>query len=624
MKGSITRAASLATFAAVAFAAPGLATMSGDRYELQARFSIQNTFHHDSIEKINWVQERNELRFDFKYNLLAYGDSWPVLSAAKFNLLYRARYDAIFDIRDSYGKRGYRRDDMRFPEGKYPREVFVDLEFSGALNGLGARIGRQQVVWGEADVFRSIDVVNPLRLDQNGLVGDDFSDFREPLWIAKFFYDIGDLGPISNAGFEWLYSPNGRPITHRAVIGEAFRIGVDQNNPLDGFRRPNQSPFDRVRYPWELQRVGHQYADAGDEADLGPLLGKSDFVYLTSRNVPTSEFDIDASMFGARFLGTTFAGINFTLNYLFKRAELPGTALQGDALFDPTLLPDTGLPNARLNLLAQAVGAAANVADLNGNGYPDGNEDLLRRCIYEKEALFILDDLHGSGNAQTGCQPIAFYYPWTHIVGATLTYNDYDYTGAVFRVEESYSTKEPRNAVPPLNGPRAGDFPRARDFATNSIRQTDVWRSMVGFDYLRSFGLVAARNWPQPFRSLFGQDQWLISGQFFNEYYANVSSQIGLTDSPTDRQSHWNPVFTTLLTGFFVNNRLRPWMSFAYEVNHEMPILWLQAEYNIGTRWSVRAGEILYLGSKNSESPLLLHRYADRDNLFIRITYFLI
>jgi hypothetical protein len=59
-------------------------------------------------------------------------------------------------------------------------------------------------------------------------------------------------------------------------------------------------------------------------------------------------------------------------------------------------------------------------------------------------------------------------------------------------------------------------------------------------------------------------------------------------------------------------------------VNHEMPIVWLQAEYNIGARWSVRAGEILYLGSKNSESPLLLHRYADRDNLFIRITYFLI
>ena len=615
----------LGVLTCLAFATPSLATMSGDRYELQARYTMQNTFHHDSIEDIDWVQQRNELRFDFKYNLLAYGSTIPVLSAAKFNMLYRARYDSIFDIRDSYGDRGYRRDDMRFPEGKIPRELFLDLEFSGALNGLGARLGRQQVVWGEADVFRSIDVVNPLRLDQNGLIGDDFADYREPLWIAKFLYDIGTLGPISNAGIEWLYSPNSRPITHRAVIGEAFRIGVDQNNILDGFKRWNSSPFDRVRYPWELQRVGHRYADAGDEADLGPLLGKSDFVYLTSRNVPTSEFDLDGSMFGARFLGTTFAGINFTVNYLFKRAELPGSALQGDALFDPTILPDTGLPNARLDLLTQAAVAAAipdDPADPDSIG--EGNEDLIRRCIYEKEPLFVFEDLHGSGNLQTGCQPIAFYYPWTHIIGATITYNDYEYTGAVFRIEESYSTKEPRNGVPPLNGPRAGDFPRARDFNTNSIRQTDVWRSMIGFDYLRSIGLVAARNWPQPFRSLFGQDQWLVSGQFFNEYYANVSSQIGLSDSPTDRQMHWNPVFTTLLTGFFVNNRLRPWVSFAYEVNFNNPILWLQAEYNIGARWSVRVGEILYMGSKNAESPLLLHRYADRDNFFIRITYFLI
>lgn len=30
------------------------------------------------------------------------------------------------------------------------------------------------------------------------------------------------------------------------------------------------------------------------------------------------------------------------------------------------------------------------------------------------------------------------------------------------------------------------------------------------------------------------------------------------------------------------------------------------------------------MGSKNAESPLKLHRFADRDNLFIRITYFLI
>ena len=600
------------------------ATMRGDRYELSARMSVHNAFHHDSTEEIHWVQERNELRFDLKYLLIPYGENFGPFESIKFNLLYRARYDAIFDIKEKYGDLGYRRDDFRFPEGKVPRELFLDFNFTEPLRSFSMRIGKQQVVWGEADVFRSIDVVNPLRLDQNGVIGEDFSDYREPLWIAKFFWDIGSLGPLSNVGLEWFYSASSKPTTYRAVIGEALRYGVDNNNILDGLRRQNSRPFEDVRYPWELTRVGHNYGDATDTADLGPLLGQSDFVYLLSENVPDEEFDVrDASMAGIRMLGTTFANINFTLNYIFKRAELPGTALQGDALFDPTLFPDTGLPNPRPNLLAQA-GAAALVPDLNGNGISDGSEDLIRRCIDDKEALFVLEDLHGSGNVQTGCQPIAFWYPWTHIIGLTATYNDYKYTGAVFRMEQSFSTKEPRNGVPPLAGPRAGDFPRQRDFDTNGIRDTPVWRSMVGFDYLRSIGWVAARKWQQPWRSLFGQDQWLISGQFFNEYYAHWRNQIGLTDSVSDRQHQWNPIFTTLLTGFFVSNRLRPLVAFSYEVNHESPILWMQAEYNLGERTSIRIGEILYMGSKNSESPLLLHRYADRDTLFLRFTYYLI
>ena len=613
----------LALLLLVLLAPAAHATMSGDRYELQARIAVQNTFHHDSIEKIDWVQQRNEFRFDLKYSLFEPGKPLvPGIRTAKFNLLYRARYDSIFDIRHAYRKRGYQRDDFRFPEGKVPREAFLDLEFSGPLDGLGARIGRQQVVWGEADLFRSLDIVNPLRLDQNGILGDDFADYREPLWIAKFLYELGDLPGLGGAGIETFYSPNGRPITDRLIVGEAFRIGIDQNNPLHGFRRPHQQPFRQVRHPWELTRVGGLYGDAEDEADLGPLLGKSDFVYLASRNVPTSTFSLEASEVGVRLLGTTFAGIQISLNYLFKRSDLAGTSLTADALFDPALGQD-GRPNSRADLLTQA--AIANlVPDTDGDGIGEANEELIRRCIFDEEPLFVFGSLHGNGNLLTGCQPTPFWYPWTHVIGATATYNDYDWTGAVFRLEQSFSTKEPRNGVPPLAGPRAGDFPRTRDFATNGMRQTEVWRSMFGFDYLRAIGLTAARKWPQPFRSLFGGDQWLFSAQFFNEYYSHASAQIGLLDSVTDRQHQWNPIFTSLATGFFVNQRLRPTLAFSYDVNDAFPVLWLQAEYNIGTRWAVRVGDVLYLGSKNAETFLFLHRYADRDNLYLRLTYFLI
>ncbi|MGH7898373.1 MAG: hypothetical protein ACREQQ_10500 [Candidatus Binatia bacterium] len=271
------------------------ATISGDRYEVQARLATQQTFHHDGVENIDWVQERNELRFDLKYDLIPSETSYIGIRRAKLNLLYRGRYDAIFDIRDHYGKLGYRRDDFRFPEGQVPREMFLDLEFRGALAPLGVRLGRQQ-----------------------------------------------------------------------------------------------------------------------------------------------------------------------------------------------------------------------------------------------------------------------------------------------------------------------------------------VWRSMIGFDYLRSLGIDAARHWPQPFRSLLGQDQWLLSFQFFDEYYSHADNQIGLTDSVTDREQHFNPLFTFVATGFFVQQRFRPYIALAYDVNSRFPVAWLQGEYNIGKRWSVRIGDVMYLGSKNAEGFLPLNKYADRDNLFVRVTYFLL
>ncbi|MGH7823397.1 MAG: DUF1302 family protein, partial [Candidatus Binatia bacterium] len=165
-----------------------------ERYEASARIAVQNTFHHDGVDSIDWVQERNELRFDLRYDFLPTGADFLVFDQVRGNILYRARYDAIFDIRGVYGRRGFRRDDFRFPEGKLPRELFFDFDFHGPLS---ARIGKQQVVWGEADLFRSLDVVNPLRLDQQGLIGDDFSDYREPLWIAKLLYDVGQVGPLA-------------------------------------------------------------------------------------------------------------------------------------------------------------------------------------------------------------------------------------------------------------------------------------------------------------------------------------------------------------------------------------------------------------------------------------------
>jgi uncharacterized protein DUF1302 len=623
------------------------ATVSGDRYEMQARLVVQNTFHHNGVSAIDWVQERNEIRLDLKYDLVPSGTPFlGFVQRARMNMLYRGRYDSVFDVRESYKDRHYNRDDFRFPEGEYPRELFLDLEFAGALRPLGVRIGRQQVVWGEADLFRSIDVVNPLRLDQNELLGDDFADYREPLWIAKFLYDIGPVGSeLQNAGLEFFYTPNSRPITNRLVFGEAFRIGADDNNPVTGFTRPNAVPFSQVRYPWELSRVGPHYAEAQDFAELPPPFGNSDFVYLIDDDTSKRVFAFRQSEAGARFLAQSF-GVDFTVNYIFKRAEIPGTALVGEQLFcpqgDPESLQSFNIGALLGNPGASILGAALCRSDGGINTRPSlleqalvaaatgQNDSLILRCVRDKEPLYVLDSIHGPGNPgpganlASGCLTAKFWYPWTHIFGMTATYNDYDYTGAVFRVEESFSTKEPRNGVPPLAGPRARDFPRERDFATNGMRDTMVWRSMIGFDYLRALNIPGARRWPTPLNSFFGQDQWLFSVQFFDEYYSHYDHQIGLGDSVTDRMQQFNPLLTFVATGFFVQQRVRPWIAVGYDVNADFPFAWLQAEYNVGKQWSIRAGDVMWLGSRHAESFLYLNKYADRDNLFLRVTYFLL
>jgi hypothetical protein len=635
--------------ALAASAGPAAAStyFDNNRGEISARMSTQNSFQHNGADNINWVQWRNELRFDLKYELLPYGESLGILKTANFNMLYRARYDAVYDIRDSYGRRGYDRDDFRFPEGKYPRELFMDFGFSGFLEPLSVRLGRQHVVWGEADLFRSLDVVNPLNITQNGIVGEDFADYREPLWIAKFLWQIGELGPISQAGLEFFYSPNSIPFADRRMLitGDARRIHTDTNNVIDGFDRHTVLPFKQIRHPWEIVRIGSGRAFDGRTIDAPSSVinqdgSFSDFIYQISQDYDESDIDWSRSMAGVRLIGTSFANVYFTLNYLFKRTDSAAAAVDFADIFDPSL-PGTGA--VQPDVLNRAI-AAVGTPDLNGNGFPDGVEQQLADCLARKSPELMLVSIRSDPTnpdlqtpaTSTGCLGIPVIHPWTHIIGFTLTYNDYDWTGAILRMEQSFSTKEPGEGISPNNPSRVEQgcgvtgeglgckgVPGSRDFETRNVRTTQMWRSMIGFDYLRSLAPMQARNFPNPIRSLLA-DQWFFTAQFLTEYRAHADGQVGLTTSFTDRQQHWHPLLTFAATGFFMNQRLRPLMAFGYEVNQEFPLAILQADYFLTEKLVVRVGEILYMGSTQSQVNSFLNYYANRDTTYIRLTYFLL
>jgi len=127
----VTRLAPFVMAALAGFVTSADATYisNDERVEAQAEVSVQNTFQHNDSNTIEWVQDRNEVKLGLRYFLVPVTQDLWFLHRPRISIQYRGRYDSIFDIRDRYQKLGFNREDFRFPEGEYPREIYFDAEF---------------------------------------------------------------------------------------------------------------------------------------------------------------------------------------------------------------------------------------------------------------------------------------------------------------------------------------------------------------------------------------------------------------------------------------------------------------------------------------------------------------
>jgi hypothetical protein len=100
-----------------------------------------------------------------------------------------------FDTQDNLGYQGVRLDtegglNRPIYEGNNAelelREWYVDTEMAGVF----WRLGKQQVVWGQADGLKVLDVINPQSYRE--FILDDFDDSRLPLWMINAEIPIGD------------------------------------------------------------------------------------------------------------------------------------------------------------------------------------------------------------------------------------------------------------------------------------------------------------------------------------------------------------------------------------------------------------------------------------------------
>lgn len=187
-------------------AAQAIVTLT-DEIELEGFVNLQNAVREPRFESAELVMQRNTAQIEGKYYFLkdstAFGRfNTGRLEEATLTIVGRGVYDSVYDIRESF-RDAYENDLSHPGEAEFKlREAFIDF----LLPPFTLRVGRQQVVWGETDNFRALDVINPLDLRWHW-TWESWEDIRIPLWMARGVYDIGKLGPFDESFVEAVYIP---------------------------------------------------------------------------------------------------------------------------------------------------------------------------------------------------------------------------------------------------------------------------------------------------------------------------------------------------------------------------------------------------------------------------------
>jgi hypothetical protein len=85
------------------------------------------------------------------------------------------------------------------------REAYVDatLAFNSG-HEIAFRVGRQQVVWGRTDLFRVLDVVNPVDFSRQNIY-EELEDIRIPMGILNMEYRAGASQIFEDLNFQFLW-----------------------------------------------------------------------------------------------------------------------------------------------------------------------------------------------------------------------------------------------------------------------------------------------------------------------------------------------------------------------------------------------------------------------------------
>ncbi len=166
--------------------------------------------HWDLVQARQIADIRPDYHFVKNYNLLGRIDTM-VLKDADFFAIYRGWYDAEGDIKHE-GVAPTARDWTSFTDREKQAEFIRDdlREYYGQLNftdNFSMRVGKQQVIWSEADALSGTNVTNPSDYRYHWNHFEAPEDLRENLRMVKFNYILPDFLKTANNEFEAFWIP---------------------------------------------------------------------------------------------------------------------------------------------------------------------------------------------------------------------------------------------------------------------------------------------------------------------------------------------------------------------------------------------------------------------------------
>ena len=290
------------------------------------------------------VQWRNlallEINHDLRELTNTLGLLWPLKKLqieSRYHLVGRFMYDALYNVGSDKFKSLREQDPENIDSFKQAYDLW-ECYFDFIRGPWFLRVGRQNIAWGETDIFRLLDGINPLDNTFGGPF-EDLDDRRIPLWMLRGSYNFGVLGPIDSLTLEGFWVPGNWDVR----VSPLAPYGTAYSPPLPLLPPPLQQ---RMVYPdkvmsnsrWGVRLMAYLWG-----------MNLSVAHYKTFMDVPTPVFAVepDPPPLGTTYQELHFDDIQITGGSVNFWESMTDTVIRAEVAWfwsEAVLIPDVNIP----------------------------------------------------------------------------------------------------------------------------------------------------------------------------------------------------------------------------------------------------------------------------------------